>query len=522
MLSAKDNNGLELDLRDVHKLIVSHGEGEYFAVPNQVIVREGLGRFLPHVKDQPGSVLFEHVVAGRERASGSVPIARRNLPATEVNRFEASIKKLLAKADSSQTVPKAKQVILNFRLPDPDVHRDFYRLYGSFLNRKLLALWGCEKQKGTSIPPLDAIAKLRRNQKSLWMIWLERAMLLALLLLLLVVPMIYLIGPKAIVSIGHTPAKDVVLAAPSLTGNTNPPTSDANAAPNGTNANLTQAQKGSDSINSGKSVANGGLDGTNIAVAQIPGSTTNFPRSIADGASEKTNSVTAQAPNGIEATNPPPAFAEGSPNTNSVAAKDPIDTGAPIPAKMPSDGNLGGTNAAVLKAPNDSGDTNHPPLVADNVPSVAKSPDPADTVKANSPDSRQSRAAKPARENRTKAPSDIKQGNGAEDLVRNKLISNNDGITIIKESSKRVNDRMEVKLSVFENETLQPITTSESWGLKWRIDDKDISTESAPLVKLSEGTHKVYVRAKRGNTSFEKTGQLIVEITGDVQLQSGK
>src|SRR2546421_86548 len=107
MFSIKPNAGLELDLRQASKLIVSHGEGEYIEVPNQAVVREGLGAFLPHAKEETVSILFEHVIEGRERACRSKPVVKRNLPVTEINRFEAAIRGFLAKADSPQTVPKA-------------------------------------------------------------------------------------------------------------------------------------------------------------------------------------------------------------------------------------------------------------------------------------------------------------------------------------------------------------------------------------------------------------------------------
>jgi PKD domain len=112
-------------------------------------------------------------------------VGTRKVPITELEAFEEAVRAFLQKADAEGTAPRAKEIIAHLRLPDPDLETDMYRLYGPPWNRRLLALWGCERRQASSLPLLEAVKKLGRRFKPLWQIWVEKCLWLLLLLLIL-------------------------------------------------------------------------------------------------------------------------------------------------------------------------------------------------------------------------------------------------------------------------------------------------------------------------------------------------
>jgi hypothetical protein len=188
MIAVNEQRGLEASLREYSKLCLPQGQSDFYQTDNKVVVREMLGRFLADAEEnQDGnSVHFSQVVGGKERASRSRPVGTRKIPITELEAFEEAIQSFLQKAEAAGTAPRAKEIITHLRLPDPELEPDMYRLYGPPWNRRLLALWGCERRQASSLPPLEAVKKLGRRVKPLWQIWLERALWLLLLLVILV------------------------------------------------------------------------------------------------------------------------------------------------------------------------------------------------------------------------------------------------------------------------------------------------------------------------------------------------
>jgi hypothetical protein len=188
MIVINEGRGLEASLRESSKLCLPQGQTDFYQTDNKLVVREALGRFLADAEEnQDGnSVHFSQVVGGKERASRSRPVGTRKIPITELEAFEEAIQAFLQKAEAAGTAPRAKEIITHLRLPDPELEPDMYRLYGPPWNRRLLVLWGCERRQASSLPPLEAVKKLGRRVKPLWQIWLERALWLLLLLVILV------------------------------------------------------------------------------------------------------------------------------------------------------------------------------------------------------------------------------------------------------------------------------------------------------------------------------------------------
>ena len=74
-----------------------------------------------------------------------------------------------------------------FRLPDPRKDAELYRYHGSGRKKRLIVLWGVEKEAGSAIAPLKALEKMPNKGQGLeWKRWIW------LLLLLLVVALLSL------------------------------------------------------------------------------------------------------------------------------------------------------------------------------------------------------------------------------------------------------------------------------------------------------------------------------------------
>jgi hypothetical protein len=180
--------GLEADLHLFIPLKFDHGADEFLEVPNQNILRtDDLARFLAHstrIQDR-NIVIYDDVVHGKDILHTSWSVTETSLPASELAGFRRAVEAFLALTDGKPS-SKALSVIRDFRLPSPAHDPDFYRLVrGPRGTRRLVVLWGCEREPGTSLPPRDAVAQLQARVKPPWRVGLERTLLFLSLLLLL-------------------------------------------------------------------------------------------------------------------------------------------------------------------------------------------------------------------------------------------------------------------------------------------------------------------------------------------------
>ncbi len=172
-----------------YKVRSYHGGGEFFQPENAQVILQCLGEFLPRAVERPGSdgrmeIFYQHLVNGQDVSSRTAPLdSGVNVPKAEITRLEAAIAQLKAKENDPGTDPTKREIIRAFRLPSPQKDPELYRLYGSGGNRRLLVLWGVEKEAGSSLSPQEALQRVPQSNSSIpWWYWLLLALLLLLLL----------------------------------------------------------------------------------------------------------------------------------------------------------------------------------------------------------------------------------------------------------------------------------------------------------------------------------------------------
>ena len=186
-IKAKPGNGLLVPTNSYKRIKAFQGGSYYWEQQPQSIVRQYLGDFLPPVeatKDGSDSYgWFRRFIGETELLWESTPVGRRSIPAAQLAALEKCLDELRRVALSPETGPHNRQVIEGFRLPDPGVDPELYRLRGPPWARQLEILWGCEKSEDTSLPPSAALAALSKDRAYSLKRWLW--LLLALVLLLL-------------------------------------------------------------------------------------------------------------------------------------------------------------------------------------------------------------------------------------------------------------------------------------------------------------------------------------------------
>jgi hypothetical protein len=131
------------------------GTGSYFTAENLPIImspKEPLARFLA-----PARVIESGTLRSIAYDFDAVPLdtvrPMEFLPQSEIDAFVAAVNAFYDKAHAAtaRIVPHEKRLRAHFRLPDPDLERDTYWVYGPVHDRRLLILWGCEFKAGTSL-----------------------------------------------------------------------------------------------------------------------------------------------------------------------------------------------------------------------------------------------------------------------------------------------------------------------------------------------------------------------------------
>jgi len=193
-LTIEPKKGIRLSLDQYSAIKTWQGGGKFWEHDFQLTVRQGpLHAFLPRVTDEGGAVLYEQVVEGREAVSESVASSSRNpVPASQIRLLRQALAELKAKAEDPHCDANKRRMIEAFRLPDPQKDAELYRLYGSGRRKRLLVLWGVEKEVGSAIAPMKALERMPSGtNESAWLRWL---LLLLLLILAAAVAWILLSG----------------------------------------------------------------------------------------------------------------------------------------------------------------------------------------------------------------------------------------------------------------------------------------------------------------------------------------
>lgn len=100
------------------------------------------------------------------------------LPGSLIDSFTAAAEKFVnqMKGKDGRVSDHVRRIWEGFRLPDPDIEKDAYWVYGPASNRQLLILWGCEFRQGASLPltsdhaehPAGSLLEKLRNRRPSW------------------------------------------------------------------------------------------------------------------------------------------------------------------------------------------------------------------------------------------------------------------------------------------------------------------------------------------------------------------
>jgi len=217
-ITAKPGNGL-LVPKSSYKRIKAFQGGSYYWEPQpQSIIRQYLGDFLPAVEATKDAAetygWFRRFVDGTEVLCDSSPVGNRRIPAKQLEALEQCFDELRRVAANPETGPHNRALIESFRLPDPNIDPELYRLRGKPWARRLEILWGCEKGEDTSLVPSTAIRSLNKDRAYP----LKRLLWGALAVLLLIVALMLLnkcgtaIGSKMAVLTNQGPLSSVTVA----------------------------------------------------------------------------------------------------------------------------------------------------------------------------------------------------------------------------------------------------------------------------------------------------------------------
>ncbi|MCX8494689.1 MAG: hypothetical protein ORN51_00720 [Akkermansiaceae bacterium] len=158
-LVIQPDSGIRLNLANYYRIRTWQGGGEFWEHNNQQLIRDALGQFLPRATvDSSNFVLFQHYEDGKEICSRSQPVTAANpLPRVQLDQLRSALTAFKAKTQDPKCDPEARKLIDCFRLPDPKKDPELYRIYGSGKNKRLVVLWGAEKEVDSAVPPLKAI-----------------------------------------------------------------------------------------------------------------------------------------------------------------------------------------------------------------------------------------------------------------------------------------------------------------------------------------------------------------------------
>jgi hypothetical protein len=158
-LAIQPDSGIRLNLSNYYRIRTWQGGGEFWEHNNQQLIRDALGQFLPRATvDASDHVIFQHFENGKEICSLSQPVSATNsLPKQQIDQLRAAVIAFKAKTQDPHCDPEARKLIDCFRLPDPQKDPELYRIYGSGKNKRLIVLWGAEKEVDSAVTPLLAI-----------------------------------------------------------------------------------------------------------------------------------------------------------------------------------------------------------------------------------------------------------------------------------------------------------------------------------------------------------------------------
>ena len=159
-------------------LLAPGGRDTFFASDVQRMLfpaDEPMARFLPpgrwsmperQERTQEGRAAQIAYTVPDEILKTARPLA--TLARTEIEAFADAVKAFLAKSqpDAKGVPPYIRQCRADFRLPNPAIDAEAYWVYGPEFDQRLLILWGCEPQAGTSLTLPKLVEQLRAREMS--------------------------------------------------------------------------------------------------------------------------------------------------------------------------------------------------------------------------------------------------------------------------------------------------------------------------------------------------------------------
>lgn len=159
-------------------LLAPGGRDTFFAPDVQRMLfpaDEAIARFLPPARwsmperqerTQDGRAAQVAYTVPDEMLKTARPLS--TLARTEIEALADAVTMFLAKSqpDAKGVPPYIRQCRAEFRLPDPEIDAEAYWVYGPEFDQRLLVLWGCEPQTGTSLPLPKLVERLRAREMS--------------------------------------------------------------------------------------------------------------------------------------------------------------------------------------------------------------------------------------------------------------------------------------------------------------------------------------------------------------------
>lgn len=533
-LTIEPKKGIRLSFDQYSPIKTWQGGGKFWEHDFQLTVRQGmLQEFLPRVTDEGGGVLYEQVVDGAEVVSESIaPGVHNQVPAPQVERLRRALAELKAKAEDPHCDANKRRMIEAFRLPDPQKDAELYRLYGSGRKKRLLVLWGVEKEAGSAIAPMKAIERMpSKALGSVWTNWLWRL----LLLLGLAIAAWFLLGRRSGGNTSSTtvpPTTIVPSASPregfppaaSDPGRAHGPEISPQATPN--------SSSGSSSGREGATATNSGPARVVDKTDQLAPSATPLPYGAAM-TNAATNSMSAgpgadkgDEPAGREKDSslPPdssPGTGEARPGNSPAQGHDGGPEKPPSASSNPSSTNVGTVGESVVPTPTpallpDTIDQNSANGSGKSAPPASPTPealtDPAN-VSGSSP-----AVPTPARAESDGAPDVIQpRGTPAEPTVAATGATRID-ISAVPQG-ETVNEQLTVLLAAAGQNRQGALVSDGVRVTRWLVDNIEQRAGSGALltgatlpVTLNKGVHRVVVEGESGNKPIRAEADIDVSL----------
>lgn len=147
-----------------YKVRLTQGGDEFFNHENSQLILQYLGDFLPRAieriaEDGSPELFYQFLLDGHDICGDSSQLKAGNvLPPDEISRLNLAIAAMKAKEADPETDPTKRKAMSGFRLPSPQKDPELYRVCKIRGKKRLLVLWGVEKEPGSSVIPQDAVS----------------------------------------------------------------------------------------------------------------------------------------------------------------------------------------------------------------------------------------------------------------------------------------------------------------------------------------------------------------------------